>query len=271
MSATNRMARRTRSDRRGVAVSVVIGALLAGVAPLGSSAATAAPHHRVAAAVEPLCGQVLAPIQGVVTTEKVISFTFDDGPGGSTRAVMDAFEQRGARATFFLIGKMLNGTPELPPREIAERGNEIGNHSWSHSRSGDRNVKEIARAEAAIEEATGVHPSYYRMPRLGWTKPVLEAAMAQGLCSIDTTIGLGDHKMPRIPGKELCRKFRKRLEPGAIVLLHDAYAHTQTADAVPCILDFALAQGYRIVPLSELLQMAGGDPAKLRLRKMPKR
>lgn len=274
--SARRSTSRTRGGRHGAAIPVVTMALLAGGLYLGSPTAGAVPQGlgvtpEAEVEVEPLCGHVLAPIQGVLTDEKVVAFTFDDGPGGlTTRRVVEAFEKRGARATFFLIGKMLDDSPSMPPREIVERGHEVGNHAWTHVRSGDRVAKDLLKNQAAIEAATGVRPVYFRMPHLGWTRKVLETSMAAGLCSIDTTVGLGDYLLPRIPGSELCRKFTKRLVPGAIVLLHDGYGHRQTADGVPCMLDYAIAQGYRIVSLRELLHMAGGDPAKLRLRKMPR-
>jgi peptidoglycan/xylan/chitin deacetylase (PgdA/CDA1 family) len=45
--------------------------------------------------------------------------------------------------------------------------------------------------------------------------------------------------------------------PGMIVLLHDGGgSHGPTAAAVPCMLDTAIARGYRIVSLAELLNAA---------------
>jgi peptidoglycan/xylan/chitin deacetylase (PgdA/CDA1 family) len=72
---------------------------------------------------------------------------------------LDAFDRHGMRATFFVVGKDLEvGAHRRAIREVAERGHEVGNHSWSHPynlRSLPRREKEqeIARAEQARADA----------------------------------------------------------------------------------------------------------------------
>lgn len=83
---------------------------------------------------------------------------------------LDLFERFDARATFFAVGKDLSEPAKAKRlREAAERGHEIGNHSWSHPynfRALSRLEKgsEIAQAEAAIADATGVRPVGFRAP-----------------------------------------------------------------------------------------------------------
>ena len=43
----------------------------------------------------------------------------------------------------------------------------------------------------------------------------------------------------------------EKLQPGSIVLFHNAALHTP--EALPAILDFMQAQGYTIVPIGELI------------------
>ena len=62
------------------------------------------------------------------------------------------------------------------------------------------------------------------------------------------------------PGvEEIRRRVRKRLRPGAIVLLHDGDGYDpegdrlQTAHALPGIIEDGRHAGYEFAPLSELL------------------
>lgn len=58
--------------------------------------------------------------------------TFDDGPGKElTPRVLDLLGSRGAKATFFLLGRRVAEAPELVDRLDAE-GHEIASHSRDH-------------------------------------------------------------------------------------------------------------------------------------------
>lgn len=54
-----------------------------------------------------------------------------------------------------------------------------------------------------------------------------------------------------ISPQEIQRRVLDRVQPGSIVLFHNAAENTP--EALPGILDSLLADGYRIVPISELL------------------
>jgi peptidoglycan/xylan/chitin deacetylase (PgdA/CDA1 family) len=83
---------------------------------------------------------------------------------------LDMLDGAGVRATFFVIGRDAT-RPEHRPilQEIAKRGHEIGNHSYTHpydfrrlSREGKGT--EIARTEDAISDALGERPVGFRAP-----------------------------------------------------------------------------------------------------------
>lgn len=70
-----------------------------------------------------------------------LALTFDDGPGPSTGALLEVLQRHGARATFFLVGKNLEGAALGDPegaRSLALRalreGHRLGNHGYSHAR-----------------------------------------------------------------------------------------------------------------------------------------
>ena len=54
-----------------------------------------------------------------------------------------------------------------------------------------------------------------------------------------------------ISADEICDRVLKRIEPGSIVLFHNAAEHTP--EALPRILDALERDGYTVVPVSELL------------------
>ena len=62
--------------------------------------------------------------------EKILYFTFDDGPSANTEKILDILDKYGAKATFFVTGH----EPEYRPMiaEAYRRGNTIGMHSYTH-------------------------------------------------------------------------------------------------------------------------------------------
>ncbi len=73
-----------------------------------------------------------APVMAAPGEEKLVALTFDDGPKYSiTASLLDGLEERGVKATFFLIGALAEDQPELVRRMAAE-GHQIGLHSYDH-------------------------------------------------------------------------------------------------------------------------------------------
>lgn len=83
---------------------------------------------------------------------------------------LDLFDRHGVRASFFVVGRDLSVAANRKlVREMAERGHEIGNHSYTHPynfRALSRIEKEaeIAQAEAAIADVIGERPVGFRVP-----------------------------------------------------------------------------------------------------------
>lgn len=75
------------------------------------------------------------------------------------------------------------------------------------------------------------------------------------MCNIFTDADLGDWRSPRVSSYTLCERFKRALHPGYINLVHDGGSHTQTVNAVPCMLAYAKKQGYKFVTVSQLLNM----------------
>jgi peptidoglycan/xylan/chitin deacetylase (PgdA/CDA1 family) len=84
--------------------------------------------------------------------------------------VLAFLAERGLRITFFVVGQdaaLAENRQALA--SLAAAGHEIGNHSfrhesWLHLYSETELEEELARAEAAIEDATGRRPEGFRGP-----------------------------------------------------------------------------------------------------------
>lgn len=196
-----------------------------------------------------------APILSVRTRARAVAFTFDDGPWPEhTTAVMNHFRRHRAKATFFMIGQNVERYPDIA-REVVRRGHEVANHAYSHRYSPSVIAAEIPKTQRVIKRITGVRPRTFRPPGLTRAS-VIDAMVAErGLCNIHTDYDLGDWRSPRASATTLCGRFKQALHPGFIALLHDGGTHANTVDAVPCMINYAKAQGYSILVMTELLEL----------------
>jgi peptidoglycan/xylan/chitin deacetylase (PgdA/CDA1 family) len=63
---------------------------------------------------------------------KAVVLTFDDGPGSRlTPAILNILERYNVKATFFLLGKNIEGR-EVIVQQILSKGHEIGSHGYEH-------------------------------------------------------------------------------------------------------------------------------------------
>jgi peptidoglycan/xylan/chitin deacetylase (PgdA/CDA1 family) len=194
-----------------------------------------------------------APIRSVSTTDKVVAFTFDDGPWpNNTQAVMSTFERYGWRANFFMIGANVIRYPDIA-RSVVRRGHGIAAHSVTHRYGISTIASEVSTSANIIQSTTGVRPTFFRAPGLTQSSSIDRAVYNAGMCNISTASDLGDWKSPRASSYTLCSRFNNALRPGAIILLHDGGSHSQTVNAVSCMLESVRRNGYRVVDLGALL------------------
>ncbi|MFC5420425.1 MAG: polysaccharide deacetylase [Stutzerimonas stutzeri] len=91
------------------------------------------------------------PRRALETDAPLVSFTFDDVPDSALHEGAAILERHGVRGTFYIAGGLAGQVePErvlIGPegcRELAERGHEVGCHTFSH-----RRVRDMPRAELA--------------------------------------------------------------------------------------------------------------------------
>ncbi len=183
---------------------------------------------------------------------KCIALTFDDGPMPDTARLLRMLRERGVRATFFLVGQMVDEHPELVREELAD-GHELGDHSWNHanlptlSAAGVRS--QLTRTQDAVRKATGgVAPQVFRPPYGSTNGRVAGIARQFKLPQILWELDPLDWRDRNTATVE--RRIIHGARRGDIVLMHDI--HPTTVSAVPTILDRLSKEGFTFVTVSEL-------------------
>jgi peptidoglycan/xylan/chitin deacetylase (PgdA/CDA1 family) len=198
-----------------------------------------------------------------------IALTFDDGPDPvHTPRILDLLDARGARATFFVVGRKVEEHPEVL-RAMVERGHAVGLHSYAHDRlfalRGERRVREdLSRGIAALEKVTGERPLLFRPP-IGHTNPVIaRVADSMDLTVVGWSVGARDG-LASAKKDAVVARVRAGLHDGAIVLMHDAdekgTREPVAVRALPLVLDAIADRGLEIVPLGAWMEDGAGGAA----------
>ncbi len=220
--------------------------------------ALAADHAVLAVGMHPLsqwAGRTLVRLPGPTNR---VALTFDDGPDPDvTPRVLDLLDDAGAQASFFCIGERAAAHPALV-REIARRGHQVENHTWSHPNAFAAMTplsirREVRLAQAALTSLTGTPPRWMRAP-MGLRSPLLDPVLAgEGLLHASWTRRAHDG-LCRDPARAAARLTR-RLAGGDVLLLHDGSCarsgngHAVVLDALPEVLRAVRAQGLQAVAL----------------------
>ncbi|MFC5665173.1 polysaccharide deacetylase family protein [Kitasatospora misakiensis] len=189
-----------------------------------------------------------------------IALTFDDGPDPrGTPPILDALDTLGVRATFFLLGAMLERSPDLG-RDLVARGHEVAVHGWHHRRqyypAPARDLRELRRATEAVTTLTGARPLWYRPPYGVLAAGPALAAHRLGLRTVLWTAWGRDWE-PGATGHSVHATARPHLTGGATLLLHDSDC-TSTPDswhatltALPLIAAHCHAHNLTLGPLRD--------------------
>lgn len=198
----------------------------------------------------------------------IVALTFDDGPDPvHTPRILEVLAAAGVRAAFFVVGRHVERSPALA-REIAASGHDLGNHTYSHRHfwtlppAASRD--EIDRGAAAIAEATGHAPRYFRPPWGAFNWAAYARAGQIGEARVLWSVRPEGWLRPT-PGPRMAAFAVARAHPGAIVDLHDRGGHPWTAAethaALPPMIAGLRARGFAVVPLRELLAGPAAAPA----------
>jgi peptidoglycan/xylan/chitin deacetylase (PgdA/CDA1 family) len=182
--------------------------------------------------------------------ENIIAITFDDGPRKSTTTkLLDGLDERGVKATFFLVGEKVSANQDIVKR-MHDEGHLIGNHTYSHIDLGtvsyNKAYDEIIKTNEIINEVTGEMPKYIRPPYGNYSEKLLKQInMTPVLWSVDPD----DWNTTNV--RKVVNMVVKNAKGGDIILLHDVYDSTVTAALE--IIDQLQAKGFIFVTVDQLL------------------
>lgn len=180
---------------------------------------------------------------------KEVALTFDDGPHPKyTLELLKILKSENVRATFFVVGFMAEKYPDLL-RAIKDGGHEIGNHTYSHVTLTKIPLNQVLTEYRAnndvIFRITGLTAKYCRPPGGDFNGDVLKNSLSLGLTTVLWTDDPGDYSNP---GDDvLYDREVSRLDPGAIILLHDGSQNT--LDTLQKFIRTAKRRGYKFVTL----------------------
>ena len=184
---------------------------------------------------------------------KYIALTFDDGPRRETTArLLDGLKERGASATFFLVGEQITDHADLVERMAAE-GHQVGNHTWSHVRLGKapEGTEEVRMTEEALENLLG-EEGYWLRPPYGLVDEGATIPVPMVKWSVDP------RDWEKRNTEQVVQAVLRDAGPNSIVLLHDIYP--ASVDAALQIVDALQKEGYWFVTVEELLRLNGIVP-----------
>lgn len=185
---------------------------------------------------------------------KVVALTIDDGPAEQTGAILDALEENGARATFFLIGSRIERRPDAV-RRIVDAGHEIGNHTMQETASIRLPAEELARQLRETDRLLSryAEPRWFR-PGSGWyDDEMIAQAHDAGYETVLASMWPVDAWLPWPP--LVAEYVRRHAHPGAILVLHDGPGRGErTANVLRRVLPELRRQGYQVTTVGELLE-----------------
>lgn len=202
--------------------------------------------------------------------KRLVTFTFDDGPTPEvTPQVLSILKKHQVKATFFVIGKYLDGESgrakavRRSMKKVVSAGHLVGNHSWGHANlavlSPFEVTQEIDRSAEIIAKQTGQKPILFRPP-YGLLDDYGELAVRERdlelvLWSVEA------QDMRRTDVDQMFEEMVAQLDykEGGIVLLHDVKSST------PVLLKRLLEwlrdrPKYEIVDLPTYLRAASAFP-----------
>lgn len=186
-------------------------------------------------------------------TEKIVALSFDAAWGNEdTGQLIEIMNKYNVKTTFFVVGGWVDKFPESV-KQLSDAGHEIMNHSDTHPHmtqiSVEKMKEEVENCDKKIEKITGVKPTLFRAPYGDYNNAVVGAMRDTGHFTIQWDVDSLDWK--DLSASEIKDRVLKKVKPGSIVLFHNAAKHTP--EALPGIIEALQKDGYKIVPVSQLI------------------
>ena len=183
--------------------------------------------------------------------KQLIALTFDDGPApGTTEHILDTLAEHDVKATFFVLGSMVEAYPEIAKR-IVEEGHEIANHSYNHPQLttlSEENLQyQIGYTQELIQGATGTWALLFRPPYGDTNQFVRDTAGTQEvLWNIDTLDWQSRNT------NLIYNNVMTNVGDGSVILMHDIV--DATPQAVVNLMNNLDKDQFEFVTVSEMYE-----------------
>ena len=191
----------------------------------------------------------------VYSCEKVVALTFDDGPRRSTTIpLLDGLKERGVHATFFVVGKNIEGNEDVIQR-MEQEGHLIGNHTFTHveltTLSHQAALTEITKTNDSIAAITGKTPTLIRPPFGSYNEKIREEInMNCVLWNIDP-VDWNTTNVSKVVNRVVNNVSSSPCQCNNIILMHDIF-DSSVAAALE-IVDQLQAKGYVFVTADQVM------------------
>lgn len=195
----------------------------------------------------------LLPIYSVETEEKTVAISFDAAWGDEyTQEILDILAKEDIKTTFFLVSLWIDKYPDQV-KAIVDAGHEIGNHSNTHPDMAKLDTskmeEELKVTNDKIHEFTKKDTKLFRPPFGSYNDQVIKTCEKLGLQTIQWDVDSLDWKNEGT--EQIINRVISNIRPGSIVLFHNNAEYT--TKALPSIIKELKEEGYKIVPVSQLI------------------
>ena len=194
-------------------------------------------------------------LEAIDPSKPMIAITYDDGPHKTnTPKLLDVLEENYAVATFFMVGKNVEGKEDIIRRSYA-LGNELASHTWNHEdlkKLSESEIKKVLEdTDLAIKAVVNVDNIILRPP-FGSFNDKVKAAVGKPIImwSVDTEDW-------RTRSADATYQSCMNAVDGDIILMHDI--HETTIVAAEDIVKGLQAKGFQLVTVSELYKYRQGE------------
>lgn len=186
--------------------------------------------------------------------KKYVALTFDDGPSGFTKEIIDLLKKYEYNATFFVLGNKLNVDYTDILKESINNGNEIGVHGFSHKSftrlKTEALEEEITKSKKYVYNLTKYMPNLVRPPYGNINNNIRNLNFGPYILWNNDTL---DWKLR--DAKKIYERLINSIEENNIILMHDTYLTTYKA--LELILPYLKENNYEVVTVSTLFSKNG--------------
>ncbi len=196
--------------------------------------------------------------------------TFDDGPSSNTNQILDILNERGIKATFFVLGSNVEKNPEMVKR-MYDEGHFIANHGYSHVyetiyQSPQTVLDEYNKCNQMVRDAIGeqeYNSHLFRFPGglvggkyADIKNQANDLLLQNNIVHVDWNALNGDSETTSPTIEYEMQRIQETVgdKQSVVILMHDAQAKKVTVEALPSMIDYLKEQGYEFKNFYEIIK-----------------